>query len=151
MSFTTDLDRVFQDEQGIYFERREANAPHKLLGKTRPLELGYLKEMTMKIYIEKTIQNSENLENEVVVFEQILTVSIPNEARYKYVYLYKTQNGTVHIKDFDSGSCSAISVNNSEMVKRGKPKKLAENTMLLKSAPIYILKDGILERRLNSE
>jgi uncharacterized pyridoxamine 5'-phosphate oxidase family protein len=151
MSYTTNLDKMFTDEQGIYFERREAKAPHKLLGKTRPLELGYLKTCQTKIYIEKTISNSENLENETVVFEQTLTVSLPNEARFKYIYLYKTQNGTVHLKDFESGCTSAISINDNELVKRSKPKKLPENTLLLKTSPIYILRDGILERRLNSE
>ena len=151
MSYTTDLDKVFIDEIGIYFEKREANPPHKFLAKVRPQEIGYVKETTTKIYIEKTVQSEESLDNTVSVFEQTLTISVPNEARFKYIYLFKVKNGTVFQKDFESGCTSAISVNDLELVKRGKPKKLANDTYLLKSAPIYTLRDGVLERRLTTQ
>lgn len=149
MSYTIDFDRVFEDEKGIYFEKTDSK--HRLISTVRPEEVGYLKSMTMKIYIEKTVSNSEQLENEVTVFEQLLTITVPDEARCKYWYLFKTKNGSVYLKYFDSGCCSSVSVNDSEMVKRGKAKKLPNDTFLPKNAPIFVIREGILERRLNSE
>jgi hypothetical protein len=149
MSYTVNFDKVFEDEKGIYFEKRDSK--HKLISTVRPEEVGYLKSMTMKIYIEKTVSNSEQLENEVTVFEQTLTVTIPEEKRCKYWYLFKTKNGSVYLKYFESGCCSQISVNDSELVKRSRAKKLPENTFLPRNAPIFVIRDGILERRLNNE
>jgi hypothetical protein len=151
MSFTINADKVFQDAEGIYFEKKDANPPHKLLGKVRPSELNYVKEVTTKIYVEKLIQSEESLENQITVFEQTLTISVPEEVRYKYIYLFKVQNGTVHLKDFDSGCTSAVSINDAEFVKRGKAKKLAPDTLLLKSAPIFTIREGVLERKLATQ
>ena len=151
MSHTVSTDRVFEDKEiGIFFEKRDAS--NKLLGKVTPEEIGFEKEMTMTIYIEKAIQSEDVLESTVSVFSQELVISV--KARFKYVYLTKTNSGIVHQKDFASGCASAVNINSEGEdspieIKYGRAKKLPNDSFLSKSVPIFKIQNGVYERRLS--
>lgn len=151
MSYSINLDKVFEDSEGIYFSKIDSD---HVVSKVRPSEIGFSKTMSTTIFIEKTTQSEDVLSDTVSVFSQELTISVKSEARFKYIYLYKTKSGIVHQKDFESGSCSAVNINPEGQdslieIKRGRAKKLPNDSFLLKSVPIYTIRDGVYERKLS--
>jgi hypothetical protein len=161
ISTNVNLGKPQIDSEGLYFEKEtvafkfvpwerkfDNQATVMKTEKVRPDALGYKKQFEMSIIIEKLVQGTESLENELVYFEQKLTVSIPEEARYKYLYLFKTRSGEIFFKDFDSGTCSQININDAEFVRKSKAKKLRENTILPKNVSIFQLVEGELRRRV---
>jgi hypothetical protein len=127
------------DEKGLYLVKSDPTSK-KVIGKVRPEEIGYLKTIELPIYLRKEIQSTETLENETVWFTQTLIVSIPEEKRYEFLYLYKTKSGQVFFKDFSGQPypCSSINVNDPEFVKpKARAKKLPENSFLQKGIPVY--------------
>lgn len=148
MSYTVDCNKVFEDENGIFFLK--TNFKHENLGKVRPQEMGFTKTQTARIYIYKEIQSTENLDNETVFFDMTLTFAFPEDRKeFKTQYFYKCRSGRVMLRDFSSGVCSEVSIN-SELVTRGRAKKLDPNTRIPKNAPIFrINSSGELERQIS--
>lgn len=147
MGFTIDCNIVYQDAEGIYFNKIEN---HKIVGKVRPLEMGFKREETAQIYVFKEIQSAENLDNETVYFDMPLTFAFPEdeERKWRYCYFYKCKSGRIMLRDFESGVCSGVGIN-SELVKRGRAKKLPQDTLIPKNAPIYKINlNGELGRQL---
>lgn len=115
-----------------------------------PEQMNFTKKASWDIYVYKTVH--EDLEDRTDYYSMTLTFEIPEEKRYKTAYFYKVKNGRVFLKWFDSGTSSEVSINDSEFCKRGKAKRLPENTIIQKNAPIFTLSSsGELERRLDSE
>lgn len=113
-----------------------------------PESLGYTKKETWMIYVYKT--ERDELEDKTVFYELPLTFEIPEEKRYKTAYFKKAKSGRVFLAWFDSGTTSEISINDTEFTKRGKSKRLPEDTIIQKNAPIFTLSaSGELERRLS--
>jgi hypothetical protein len=128
---------VYEDSEGIYF--RIENKKGETLGKKRPSELGYSKEMSSTVYVYKEIQSEENLTDSTVYFEMELKFSFPEEKRFKYAYFYKAKSGKVFVRDFDSAICSEVGINDNTFVTRGKTHKLPENSRIPLDAPIFRL------------
>jgi hypothetical protein len=148
--FLVDMNKVFEDELGIYFQK--SNFEHQNLGKVRPSELGFEKKKVWKIYVYKVIENTEALENQKIYYSLELIFEVPQEARYKTAYLHKAQSGKVFLRWFDSGSCAECSINDKEFCSRGKLRRLPENTRIAKNAPIFRQNaNGELEREISEE
>ena len=148
---TIDMNKVFEDEEGIYFQR--TNFEHQNLGKVRLSELGFEKQKIWGVYVYKVIENTESLENQKIFYSLELIFAVPNEARYKTAYLFQTaKSGKVFLRWFDSGSCAECSINDKEFCSRGKLKRLPENTRIAKNAPIFRQNaNGELEREISEE
>lgn len=158
-------DKVFIDEKGAYLNKvcttkewdnfeRKWKIVETHIDKIRPEQLSppHLKTKTRKIYIVKDIQSANSLSDERVVFEMELHYAFPEgDKRFQYHYFVEPKSGVIYIKELDSGCCSEAGVN-SEFVSRGKAKKLPEDTLIPKNAPIFrINPQGELEREINSE
>jgi len=149
MSTWINFNSVKEDEKGIYFDVFNVD-DKKLTGKKRPEEMGFKKEETWAIYVYKMIQSPESLTDETVYFEMELKFAFPADEprKWKNQYFYKARSGRVMLRDFESGIASEVSIN-SELVVRGKAKKLPENSMIPKTAPIFRLSSsGELEREI---
>lgn len=134
-----------QNGENIYSKTAEIKTEH-----VTPEQLGFSKRENMEIFVYKT--EHEDLEDKTVYYSMTLEFSIPNEARYKTAYFKKTKDGRVFLKWFDSSCCSEVSINDPEFTKRGKARKLPNDTILKRDAPIFTLSaSGELERRLDSE
>jgi len=138
MSEYVRMTRVFEDDLGIYFNIEDKNG--KVTGKKRPSEMGFVREITSKVYVYKTVQSTESLTNETIYFEMELRFAFPQDEpkKYRYSYFFKARSGRVMLRDFESGVCSEVGIN-SELVIRGKPKKLPENSRIPLDAPIFRL------------
>ena len=145
-----DMNRVFEDEEGIYFQK--TNFEHQNLGKVRLSELGFEKKKIWEVYVYKVVENNEALENQKLFFSLELIFEVPNEARYKTAYLYQAKSGKVFLKWFDSGTCSECSINDKEFCSRGKLKRLPENSRISFNAPTFRQNaNGELEREISEE
>jgi hypothetical protein len=143
-----DFNRVMQDSEGIYFEKTDEK--HKVLAKVRPSEMGFMKEESWTVYVYKNIQSPESLTDEQVFFEMKLKFAFPKDEKkkWKYQYFYRARSGRIMLRDFESGIASEVSIN-SELVTRGKAKKLPQNSRIPKTAPIFRLSSsGELEREI---
>jgi hypothetical protein len=155
--------KIYEDEQGkIYafktIEVRKYNAWERdwildksqtKVEKTYPEDNGYSKKQTQEVYIRKQISSENNLTDSAIFFKMLLTFEIPSEKRYKYLYLYKVRSGRIFLNSFDSGSTTAVNVNDNEFVRRGRAIKLKNNSLIRKDAPVFTLNsEGTLERRL---
>lgn len=142
---------VYEDELGIFFKKYDER--DREIGITRPEEMDFKKEETAKIYVYKNIQNPEKLQDEQVFFEMELKFAFPEGEgkKWKNCYFYKAKSGKVFLRDFDSAICQEVGIN-SELVTRGEAKKLPENSMIPKNAPIFRINptNGELERELSS-
>ena len=149
--FQTNMNKVFEDELGIYFQK--TNFEHQNLGKVRPSELGFEKQKIWEVYVYKVVENNEALENQKLFFSLELIFAVPNEARYKTAYLYQTaKSGKVFLRWFDSGTCSECSINDKEFCSRGKLKRLPENSRISFNAPTFRQNaNGELEREISEE
>lgn len=146
--FIVDMNKVFEDELGIYFLK--SNFEHENLGKVRPSELGFEKKKTWEIYVYKIVENTEALENQKIFYSLELIFEVPNEKRYSTAFLHQAQSGKVFLKWFDSGTCSEVGINDKEFSSRGKLKRLPENTRIAKNAPIFRQStNGELEREIS--
>jgi len=146
--FQIDMNKVFEDELGIYFSK--SNFEHENLGKVRPSELGFSKRQTWEIYVYKVLESTETLENQKIFYNLELIFTIPEENRYKTAFLYRAKSGKVFLKWFDSGTCSEVGINDKEFSSRGKLKRLPEDTMIPKDAPIFRQNaNGELEREIS--
>jgi hypothetical protein len=115
-----------------------------------PEQLGFTKKASWEIYVYKT--EHEELEDKTVYYSMTLYFEIPLETRYRTAYFKIAKSGRVFLKWFDSSSCSEVSINDPEFCKRGKAKRLPEDTILQRNAPVFTLSSsGELERRLDSE
>lgn len=112
-----------------------------------PEQLGFTKKATYEIYVYKI--EHDDLEEKTVYYSMLLNFEIPNEQRYKTAYFKTAKSGRVSLMWLDSGTCSEVSVNDSEFCKRSKAKRLSEDTILKRGSPIFTLNgNGELERRL---
>jgi len=112
-----------------------------------PEQLGYTKKAEWTVFVYKEVK--DELEDIKVFYELPLIFEIPSEQRYKTAYFKKAKSGRVFLMWFNSGTCSEISINDLEFTKRGRAKKLPENTIIQKGSPIFTLNaSGELERRL---
>jgi hypothetical protein len=129
------------DENGLYFWKITQDDNRKVVKreKVRPEEIGFQKTFTREIYVHKTIVSTESIANEVVWFSMTLTYTVPNEARYKYYYLYKVRSGEIFFKDFSGQPCpcAKIEANDPEFVTRSREKKLPQNSILKKGIPVF--------------
>lgn len=115
-----------------------------------PESLGYTKKATWDILVYKTVEG-EGLEKETIFYSMTLNFEVPNEARYRTAFFKKTRSGRVFLKWFDSSCCSEVSINDEEFCKRGKAKRLPEDTIIQRNAPIFTLSSsGELERRIEA-
>jgi hypothetical protein len=163
-----DYNKVFVDEKGaLYLNKKIKTYPFLLVNAygdnvyakdpskveivhVTPESLGFTKKETWIIYVTKT--DTTELENTTAYYEMPLYFEVPNEARYKCAYFLKVTSGRVSLRWLDSGTDAAVSVNDAEFCKRGKARKLPENTILKRGAPIFTLNaNGELELRLDSE
>ena len=148
MSTSINFNVTKEDNEGIFFDKADGNG--KVIGKVRPSEMGFAKTQTMDIYVYKTIQNPDKLQDETVYFSMELTFAFPADEPKKWLnmYFYKARSGRIMLRDFESGVCSECSIN-SELVTRGKAVKLPENSLIAKNAPIFRLSaSGELEREI---
>jgi hypothetical protein len=138
MTEYVNMNVVYEDSEGIFFKVEDKTG--KVTGQKRPEELGYSKTQTAKIFVYKQIQSTESLTNETVYFELELKFAFPEDEpkKYRYSYFYKTRSGRIMVKDFDSGVTYDCGIN-SELVTRGKPKKLEENSRIPFNAPVFRL------------
>jgi hypothetical protein len=161
-----DMGKIFLEPDGsLYFVKRTQTFKFIMLNangeevfsknpiktettRVTPESLGYTKKAEWTVYVYKEMK--DELEDIKVFYEMPLIFEIPNEARYKTAYFRKARSGRVFLMWFNSGTCSEISINDPEFTKRGKAKKLPENTILQKGSPIFTLSaNGELERRLS--
>jgi len=148
--FLIDMNKVFEDEEGIYFQK--TNFEHQNLGKVRPSELGFEKKKIWEIFVYKIVENTEALENQKIFYSLELIFEVPNEARYKTAFLHQAKSGKVFLRWFDSGSCAECSINDKEFCSRGKLRRLPENTRIAKNAPIFRQNsNGELEREISED
>ncbi|MGA2522908.1 MAG: hypothetical protein ABSF65_01995 [Candidatus Bathyarchaeia archaeon] len=143
----TNFSVVKQDEEGIYFDVTDEKGT---VTKARPEQFGFKKEESWRIYVYKTIQNPDKLQDEQVFFSMTLTFAFPIDEPKKWInqYFYKARSGRIMLRDFEAGICSEVSIN-SELVTRGKAVKLPENSLVPKNAPIFRLSaSGELEREI---
>jgi hypothetical protein len=146
--FQINMNLVFEDELGIFFQK--TNFEHQNLGKVRPSELGFEKKKIWEIYVYKVIENTESLENQKIYYSLELIFTVPEEKRYSTAFLHQAKSGKVFLKWFDSGTCSEVGINDKEFSSRGKLKRLPENTMIPKNAPIFRQStNGELEREIS--
>jgi hypothetical protein len=109
----------------------------------------HTKEAEQKIFIRKQIVSPDNFETEYVFWEMILHYKIPDEKRYRWLYLFKCRSGRVFIKSLEFGHCCSVSPNDPEFVTRGKPTKCKENTIVPANAEIYEVDPLTNELRLD--
>jgi len=150
MSTWINFNSVKEDEKGIYFDVLNVD-DKKLIGKKTPEELGFKREESWTVYVYKTIQSPETLTDETVYFEMELKFAFPTDEprKWKNQYFYRARSGKIMLRDFESGVCSEVGIN-SELITRGKAKKLPENSRIPNNAPIFRLSSsGELEREVN--
>jgi hypothetical protein len=115
-----------------------------------PESLGYSKHESWDIYVYKV--DHSNLEDKTEFYSMTLNFQVPDEKLYKTAYFKKVKSGRVFLMWFNSGTCSEVSINDNEFCKREKARKLPEDTLIQKNAPIFTLSSsGELERRLDSD
>jgi len=143
---------VFEDSDGYFFNEESDD---KSIRKVRPVEVGLVKQISQRILIKKHVTSTENLNDEVIYFEQDIEFRIPSEVRYKTAFLFKCKSGNVMIRWLDSGCTFAVGINDFEFCDRTahKAKKLPENTLIPKKSLVYVQNpdNGELELELDSE
>jgi len=128
------------DEKGLYFEKKNMEGLKVVsTERVRPEELGFKKSFEQKIYVKKFVSSSESLDNQEIFFSMTLTYAIPQEERYRFLYLFQTRSGSVFKRDFTGSPCpcSQVDVNDPELVKRSREKKLPENSILENGIPVF--------------
>lgn len=140
---------VKEDEAGIFFDVYSIDGK-KVIDKRRPEELGFVRTTSWTVYVYKVIQSAQTLVDETVYFSMPLTFKFPKDEKKKWKnqYFYRARSGRIMLRDFESGICSEVGVN-SELVVRGKAKRLPQNSQIPKNAPIFRLNSNQeLEREI---
>lgn len=159
-----DMTKVFLDEKtqepyvlrtiktfkfNTYERRYELDPYDTKKERVTPSELGLQKTQSTNIFVVKT--DTSELENQMVYYDMLLTLEMEDTRANKYKYFKKVKSGRIFLVDLESAVSSLVGVN-SEYVKRGKVRKLQENTLISKDMPVYTLNaNGELELRLDSD
>lgn len=143
----------FDEKWNLYFERLQTDGTLKRL---EPIEKDYVKDLEITVLLKRSIFGNDFLPK-TAYFKQILTLHVPNEKRYKYVYfrfLPKEECKNVGLCNFSPplgrmvGITYLLDLNDAEFCrKKGVAKKItveAARKMLIEKTALCLFNDEAL-------